>query len=224
MSLKPPKKSYTDKKWMKSRRDRRILIQPEYHLIITEGTKTEPQYFNTIATVINKKYRGRVMVEVEGAQNNTLNLLDKAVKLVKNSLNVYSHVWVVYDTDDFPAEHINLTADRCRSISTDETKYHAVWSNQCIELWFLLHFDYFHSDIHRSEYYPKLTGYLAKIGAGEYQKNRGDIYQVLRPYMQTAVQNARRLVDRNEGRSPAASAPGTMVFELIEALKPYLGE
>ena len=39
MSLKPFKKSDLEKGWMKKRRDRKIRIQPEYHLIVTEGTK-----------------------------------------------------------------------------------------------------------------------------------------------------------------------------------------
>ena len=224
MSLKPPKKSDKEKNWMRKRQDRRILIQPEYHLIITEGTKTEPQYFNAIALAINHKYRGRIMVDVEAGQNNTLHLLDKAVKLVRNSSNVYRHVWVVYDTDDFPAEHVNQTAVQCSILSSDETTYHAVWSNQCIELWFLLHFDFFHSDIHRSEYFPKLTGYLVNIGVGQYHKNRSDIYQVLKPYMNVGIENARKLANINKSRTPAASAPGTMVYELIETLRPYLDE
>jgi hypothetical protein len=42
MSLKPSKKSDLDIKWMKKRRDKVIRIQPEYHLIVTEGTETEP--------------------------------------------------------------------------------------------------------------------------------------------------------------------------------------
>ena len=42
MSLKPPKKSDLGKSWMKPRRDKNILICPEYHLIVTEGTETEP--------------------------------------------------------------------------------------------------------------------------------------------------------------------------------------
>ena len=42
MSLKPPKKSDLGKSWMKPRRDKNILIRPEYHLIVTEGTETEP--------------------------------------------------------------------------------------------------------------------------------------------------------------------------------------
>jgi hypothetical protein len=38
MSLKPPKKSDMGKSWMKPRRDKSILLRPEYHLIVTEGT------------------------------------------------------------------------------------------------------------------------------------------------------------------------------------------
>ena len=38
MSLKPPKKSDLGKSWMKNRRDKARMIQPEYHLIASEGT------------------------------------------------------------------------------------------------------------------------------------------------------------------------------------------
>ena len=40
MSLKPPKKSDLGKSWMKDRRDKARMIQPEYHLIASEGTET----------------------------------------------------------------------------------------------------------------------------------------------------------------------------------------
>ena len=53
MSLKPPKKSDLDKNWMKARLDRPKKIQPEYHLIVTEGTETEPAYFGAIRDIIN---------------------------------------------------------------------------------------------------------------------------------------------------------------------------
>ena len=46
MSLKPLKASDMGKEWMSKRRDGRRSINPEYHLIVTEGTKTEPKYFN----------------------------------------------------------------------------------------------------------------------------------------------------------------------------------
>lgn len=55
MSLKPPKKSDLDKSWMKTRRDKPKKIQPEYHLIITEGTNTEPTYFGTMRDISKKQ-------------------------------------------------------------------------------------------------------------------------------------------------------------------------
>ena len=140
MSLKPPKKSDLNKGWMKKRLDREIRIQPEYHLIVTEGTNTEPQYFQAIKDIVNQQYREKIQLDIYGEGDNTLSLFEKARNRASENPNGYKHVWVVYDTDDFPADRIYRTAELCVQNTTDETQYHAVWSNQCIELWFLLHF------------------------------------------------------------------------------------
>lgn len=126
MSLKPPKKSDLDKSWMKARRDKPKKIQPEYHLIITEGTDTEPAYFGAMRDIINSTYSDRIQLGVHGAGDNTLSLFQKAKNMAASSANGYKHVWVVYDTDDFPADHINKTAELCVSESTEETTYHAI--------------------------------------------------------------------------------------------------
>jgi hypothetical protein len=223
MSLKPPKKSDLDKSWMKKRRDKAIKIQPEYHLIVTEGTETEPQYFSAIRDIINRQYRDKIQLDIFGEGDNTLSLFEKAKRRASENPNGYKHVWVIYDTDDFPADHINRTAELCNQNSTSETQFHAIWSNQCIELWYLLHFSFFQSDIHRKEYWPKLTDWLESIGTGEYTKGRTDMYTVLRPFLEMAIVNAKKLDIINEGRTPTASAPGTKVYELIEKLIPYLG-
>ena len=223
MSLKPPKKSDLGKSWMKNRRDKARMIQPEYHLIASEGTETEPQYFGAIQRIINSKYRDRIQLKVEGIGDNTVNLLMKARQYVQNNGIVFKHVWIVYDTDDFLAENIDMVAQLCEEYSTQgETIYHAVWSNQCVELWYLLHFMYMDTDIDRSRYWPKLSDCLKNMGAGSYEKNRPDMYEVLRPYMDIAIANAKRLDKQNEGRKPSESAPGTKVYELVEMLRPYL--
>ena len=164
----------------------------------------------------------KIQLDIYGEGDNTLSLFEKAKNRAGENPNGYKHVWVVYDTDDFPADRINRTADLCVQNTTDETQYHAVWSNQCIELWFLLHFSYFHSDLHRKEYWPKLTDWLRSIGKGDYSKGREDMYDILRPYMDQAIQYAKKLDETNAERSPANSAPGTKVYELIEKLRPYL--
>ncbi len=222
MSLKPLKKSDLGKDWINnSRYVYRIGIQPEYHLIVTEGTDTEPNYFETVREIINDKYRNRIVLKVEGKGDNTLNLFEKAKESAKGP-NDYKHVWLVYDTDDFPADHINRTAELCSGTKGEATEFHALWSNQCVELLFLLHFGFYHSDIHRKEYWPKLTEWMKSIGAGEYKKNRTDMYDVLRPFLDVAIHNARKLDELNAGRTPSASAPGTKVYELLEFLRPYL--
>ena len=221
MSLKPTKKSDLNKPWMK-KPDREIKIRPEMHLIVTEGTDTEPAYFGAIQEIINKDYPKKIQLKVFGMGDNTISLFEKAKRLAKENPNGYRHVWVVYDTDDFPAEHIDRVVYFCAESSTEEVEYHAVWSNQCIELWFLLHFGFMQSDIHRSEYWPKLTECLKKIDAGEYTKNRTDMYHILRPYMDTAIANAKSLDAINRGKTPSKAAPGTKVYELVEKLRPYL--
>lgn len=222
MSLKPPKKSDLGKSWMKARLDRSKKIQPEYHLIITEGTDTETAYFGAIKTIINNVYSKRISLDVHGAGKNTLSLFEKAKQKAEASANGYQHVWVVYDTDDFPHDHINQTAQLCMSESTDEITYHAVWSNQCFELWFLLHFSFMHSDLHRDAYWSKLTDKLTSQGLGEYDKTYKDMYRILYPYMDSAIVNAKKLDKLNTGKQPSEAAPGTKVYELVEKLKPYL--
>lgn len=108
--------------------------------------------------------------------------------------------------------------------SSEETTYHAVWSNQCIKLWFLLHFSFIRSDLHRNSYWPKLTEILSFQELGEYKKNRTDMYRILYPYMDVAIANAEKLDKINESKLPSASAPGTKVHTVVTKLRPYLTE
>lgn len=222
MSLKPLKKSDLGKDWMTKRRDAKKSIQPEYHLIVTEGTKTEPNYFNAIKKIINQNYKERIQIEVSGEGDNTVNLFEIAKGYAEKNPNGYKHVWVVYDADDFPKENIDAVSVLCKENSNNDRQYHAIWSNQCVELWYLLHFSFMQSDLHRKEYFPKLDECLQSIDAGKYEKNREDMYYVLKPYMDDAIRNAKALSEINRGKSPSESAPGTMIFEFVEKIKPYL--
>lgn len=122
----------------------------------------------------------------------------------------------------FPAQNIDKVVDLCHTYSNEETTYHALWSNQYIELWFLLHFSFIHSDLHSQEYWAKLSSCLAKLNTSEYKKNRPDMYQLLEPYMEQAISNANKLANINKGKKASQSTPETEVYRLIEKLLPYL--
>lgn len=218
MSKQPPKKSDENKKWMQPRRDRGIALAPEYHLIVSEGTKTEPNYFNALKDEINKKYPGRISIKIEGMGEGTAKLLERAQKIVRSSSIEYKHVWLVYDKDEFTDEDFDSTAAACKLLSESDVEYHALWSNECIEYWFLLHFEYLQSAIHRNGYYPKLTKHFGF----KYQKNSGKIYNELKPHLGTAIKNAKQIMELHKGLQPSQCTPGTKVYELFEKLKSYI--
>ena len=219
MSLQPPK--HSECSWPKGRRSRQRNQFLDYNLIVTEGTKTEPYYFKALKARISAKESNRIQLDIKGGAGNTTGLLEYAKKLVKRSANGYSHVWLVYDKDDFPDDRFNEMEVVCKKLNEEsETEYHAIWSNQCIELWFLLHYSFIQSDLHRSEYYPKLSAVFEK--SGEYKKNREDIFDLLYPKLGDAIMNAERLEEENRGRTPSESAPGTMMHIMMKKFKPYL--
>ena len=230
MSKKPLKKSDAGKEWRKTRQDRKPrLISPEYHLIVTEGTKTEPNYFEGLRKEINDKYPNRLSIAIEGIGQgaNTLTLLDKAEEIYSEYNRKYNlefkHVWIVFDKDDFKEDSFDNTVKRCQELSkkskrNNGVKFHALWSNECIEYWFLLHFSYLTSAIHRSEYIPKLTECLGT----KYEKNRDDIYALLRPHLLLAIENAKSIMKSYNDTPPSKCTPGTKVYEIFDILSPYL--
>lgn len=198
-----------------------IWMRPEHYLIVTEGTGTEPAYFNEIKRRINSFFHNEyITVDIEGAGMNTLSLLDYAKDLAEKD-DRYTQVWVVYDKDSFPSEYFNAVVEQCKKLNAHDIHYHAAWTNEAFELWFLLHFEFMQSALHRNLYEPKLTEHLQARGLNKYRKNRADMYNILEPYLATAIQNAKRLEDMNKGKNPADCNPGTMVHKLVEELAPY---
>ncbi|MCI6560604.1 MAG: RloB family protein [Ruminococcus sp.] len=133
---KPPKKSDENKQWRKPCRDRGIRISPEYHLIITEGSKTELLYFEGLKKAVNQKYTGRIEIVGLGEEANNLSILDTAEKVQLWFGGKYRHICIVYDKDYFPEDDFDNAFFRCQELSnsSDTVTYHALWSNECIEL------------------------------------------------------------------------------------------
>ena len=107
-----------------------------------------------------------------------------------------------------------------------DLQYHAAWSNECIEFWFMLHFAYYTSNNHRSEYQKFLNEKFQTLGIRKYEKNMDDIFEILlhagNPRL--AIRYAKRIMKDGEGKTPSEIAPGTKVYELAEELAKYLPE
>lgn len=201
--------------------------KPNSFLIVSEGTKTEPLYFDGLAKHINDKYGDSISIEkplikTQGEGKCTVSLVEETSRIVSRSRLIYSQVWVVFDKDDFQDfdEAVSLAEDR---------GFRAAWSNQSFEYWIYLHFYYADSALHRDDWVEKLSGLLKKsnICVDGYRKNDPDVFQFATTLgsLKTAVGNAIRIEKSYEDEErPSQCDPCTKVHHLILELKPYLGD
>ena len=224
-----PKKAGMEK-WKKKRRQEHLELKKYRYYIFCEGQQTEPLYFEGFKKLIeeNPVYKDMVLIEIEPCQAETMRVIGKAEEYVKANDVRKGQVWCLYDKDSFPPERFNGVVERIDTLNKEnsELQYHAGWSNECIEFWFMLHFAYYTSNNHRAEYIAFLNDKFRELGIGKYQKNMKDIFDILlnKGNPKLAIRYAKRIIKENEGKTPTEIAPGTKVYELVEELAKYLPE
>lgn len=89
-----------------------------------------------------------------------------------------------------------------------------------------MHFAYYTSNNHRSEYVKFLNDKFIELGIGKYQKNMKDILSVLmeKGNSKLAIRYAKRIIEENKRKTPTDIVLGTKVCELVEELARYLAE
>ncbi len=216
--------------WKKKRRQDYMEKKEFRYYIFCEGQQTEPLYFEGFKRLIedNPVYRDMVLIEIEPCQAETMRVIGMAERYVKKNKIQKGKIWCVYDKDSFPANDFNGVADRAERLGREnpELQYHAAWSNECIEFWFLLHFAYYTSNNHRMEYIRFLNDKFQELGLNKYQKNMKDIFDILMKEgsPKLAIRYAKRIIKDGHGSTPTEIAPGTKVYELVEELAKYLPE
>ncbi|QLG10998.1 RloB domain-containing protein [Deinococcus sp. D7000] len=185
----------------KSRQEKKV------YLIVCEGTKTEPLYF----TEMRRQHKLAIGVEICGTGCNTLSLINQAIKIKASSSTTFDQVWCVFDRDDFPRDNFTNAIFKAES-----NGLRLAWSNQCFELWYLLHFRYTTGFLDRDSIYRELGTLLG----GTYNKNQQGIYKLLYARQNTAIENSKKLeiYQKENGGLPSDSNPWTKVHELIEEL------
>ena len=187
-------------------------------LIVCEGTKTEPHYFEALI----KNYISTVReVTIEGEGRATVALVDRTLEIKqelerKNAMS-FDRVWVVFNKDDF--DDFNDAIKKANKLG-----FHSAWTNEAFELWYYLHFEYLDTGIGRADYIKKLEeAFKEKLGDShfEYKKGNPDIYSLLQQYGREdlAKRFAQQLRGLYTGTDYAAHKPCTMVDKLVEELE-----
>lgn len=227
MSLRPKKHSdvqkIQEKMKIKSSKMKNLNILPPYIMIVSEGKKTEPLYLQGFANKIYEKHKSiskEPHIKVHGTGQNTKGLLryiDR--KIESGEWEHFQKFWIVYDKDDFPLDNFDNT--QFMAEARKEPKMSVAWSNESVELWFLLHFQDYLSNNGRKQYIEKLNNYF------DYSKTREDLFDVImeKGSLDDAKRRARKMyrefLDKGE-TSMSAMVPATRMFELVEELEQYL--
>jgi len=178
-------------------------------LILCEDTESSVLYFKKFKT--NPR---EVTVECVGTGMNTDGLVEEAIKLKENAEKArkpYQQIWVVFDKDSFPADHFGRTRDLVRA----HREITLCWSNECFEVWYLLHFNFFDTPVDRHA----LGGQISAKTGIRYEKGNADTYDHLKEHMQKALQHARKLESVNATTyGDRYRNPSTRVHKLVELL------
>jgi hypothetical protein len=196
--------------------------ESKYYLIVCEGKKTEPNYFNGF----KKRLPPHLLktIEATGKGNNTYKVVEQAIQLRaerarKRSTPNFDEVWAVFDRDNFSADNINS------AIKLAETEnIHCAFSNEAFELWYVLHFQFLNTGIHRDDYIKILHGIFKDKAGIEYKKKSKEIYELLKQHgnQAQAIKWAKELEKEHEGKSAVDSKPSTTVYKLVESLNEYV--
>ena len=218
---KPIKISDQGKEWFlrSSHRSQPRLYETrtvrKYILIVCEGTKTEPNYFEAFKNKLPKN-----TVNIHGGGSNTLSLVDMAQRIKQSWENKglqFDQIWVVFDRDSFEPSNFD---NAIRKAESDGMK--CAWSNEAFELWYILHFENRITGMNRDEYKGKLSDLLNET----YKKNDSEMYEKLkaRGNQERAMKWAKSLHDdfKTSGTPPSRSNPCTTVYELVEALNKFI--
>jgi RloB-like protein len=216
------KPSDAGKAWNKkqnyARPARNIAIRNTF-LIYCEGKNTEPEYFNSFPVMPEAKAVGLSMSGVS--------LVEKVIELIEKQKekDPDQQVWVVFDRDVRYSDGKKGDADFNKAIKLAKEKgIKCAYSNDCFELWFVLHREYQQSALYRTQYYDKLSKWLTinyeKDGKGkDFAKS---LYSRFEHQLETAIKNAEKLHNSHNDKEFHQQNPCTTVYKLVEELKKNL--
>lgn len=174
-------------------------------LIVVEGKKTEPQYFESMRQELKLATAKIEIVSASGGS--PLEVVKKANKSVNKKK--YEKVFCVFDYDNKPNQY-----QAAISAATDYNFEQPITSRPCFEFWYLLHYRYSTRPFQDCD---ETTKELEKELGENYQKKLD--FCKLKPRLEDAIANADKLIERQEEENEPFPNPQTKVHILVKYLQ-----
>lgn len=200
------------------RREKARRAPYERILIVCEGMRTEPHYFQGLRQNLRLNPKN-VVVEDRKSGLDPKSLVVFAIETFKKDKD-FDHIFCVFDKD----KHISYNAalDKIRVTRlTGGATLHAITSVPCFEFWLLLHFTYttgpFSTAGSDSDCAQVIKELDRKGRIQGYEKGSRTIFNVLSDKIETALRNAEMLEEYH--KTSLTDNPSTKVHHLVQYLK-----
>jgi len=186
-------------------------------LIVCEGEKTEPNYFNEL---VHYYKLNSANVEIDGScgssPQNVLKRAEQLAKVEQGKGDAYDRIYCVFDKDSHETYEETIAKI---SLKKPSGLFFHITSVPCFEYWLLLHFHYttqpFHATGH-SSIANEVLKELKKVMPA-YSKGDEKIFCILLKELEFAKQNAQRALI--EVKKNFTDNPSTHIHELVDYLQ-----
>lgn len=185
-------------------------------LIVCEGEKTEPEYFEGLKNACRLSNTNIKVVPGDG--NDPVSIVKHALEEYGRSGGDYDRVFCVFDRDG----HVNYqqALDRIAACSLGKKgRLEAITSVPCFEIWILLHFAYSTAPFTKTGNKSACDSVIGAVRnhLPEYEKAMTGVFERIEPHTDRSVTHAERLARHN--RDTASDNPATKVHELVKYLR-----
>lgn len=196
-------------------------------LIVSEGSKTEPNYFREIRAA-HRLHTANVEVQPSELGTSSIQVVQYARELFEQGdrhkhiqRRAFEQVYAVFDRDDhvsyFDALKLAESLDgKLRNDNKQPVIFKAIASVPSFELWLLLHYEDVQAPIHRDEVMQRLKQYIPG-----YEKGAGHAFATTRDRLDIGTQRAQALAARFNAYT--APEPYTAIVDLVTLLTALRG-
>lgn len=196
-------------------------------LIVSEGSRTEPNYFKEIRAEY-RLHSANVEVQPGALGTEPIQVVEYARELFEKGdprkgirPRVFEQVYAVFDRDDHRTFHEALsraaTLDgKLKNDLKQPVRFVATPSRPCFEFWLLLHFEDIHHLMSRDEVLRRLKRHIR-----EYEKGSGQAFAATKANLPIAIARARALA--RKATPDDDEEPYSGIVELVDLLTKLRG-
>lgn len=191
------------------RRESATEEQKPIILIVCEGKKTEPNYFDSV----RRLWRLSAMKIVGGdecgtAPKSIVNYAKNEYKKQRKDGLRKENIWCVFDRDE------HETFEEALRLA-DDIGFGVAFSNPCFELWYLLHYKDQNRHIEREAVVRALKKHVR-----DYLKNKENMFELIEGNRTMATERSKNLREKHiRDGSKKTNNPSTSVDQLVEYLQ-----